>query len=309
MDIIYDLIESQASSSFIVTIGNFDGVHLGHLAILSRMEELAKQKTLKKVAITFRNHPSDVLNPDHPIPQICTYDQKLRLLESAGVDIVVPLTFTAAFAKQTAQEFLQKVHSAYPIKHLVFGHDATIGSKRHGNRQTIQLLSDSQHYNVEYLPSLKITDHIVSSSQIRSFIAKGSLLEAEEFLGRKYSIAGQIQRGLAIGKNIGYPTLNISLEKLCLPPYGIYAVKVIHRNNILLGIASLGVAPTVRNDAVPLLEVHLFDHHEDIYGDSVEVLFFDFIRPEIKFNTIEEMQVAIAMDVHAAKHCLAAFLA
>ncbi len=303
MKIISSLQESlDAEKPIIATLGNYDGVHLGHQAILKKVTGLAHKEHGKSLVITFKNHPSSILNPSLPSLQICSFDHKIHLLEQAGIDLVVVLEFTREFAKQTPEEFLQKMLLAIPFKNLILGHDAVLGKGRTGNQAEIERLSQKLNFTVEYLPQLTMEDIIVSSSKIRQYLQQGDLLFVEKLLGRKFSMYGKVISGMKKGRVIGFPTLNFATKGLCLPPLGVYAVKVKSESELLLGVANLGVAPTVREDSEPLLEVHLLDCKEDLEGESLEVIFHQYIRPELKFPSLEALKEQIARDVGTAKN-------
>lgn len=289
-----------------LTIGNFDGVHLGHRAVLAKAAEIAKKESehTPVIAITFENHPSDVLRPHTHVPRLCTLKHRLKLLKEAGIDTVILLPFTKELSQMTAEEFLKLIQSRIQFSNLVLGHDATIGKERQGNRETIQKLAAANGFTVTYLDELTSEGTPVSSSRIRQLIQKGDLDHAEKLLGRKYAIFSTVEPGLGHGRKIGFPTANIELGGVCLPPFGVYAMRVKVKDKWLDGVANLGYAPTVRSDHKPILEVHLFDHQEDLYNHDVEAVFCAYLRPEMKFSDIEALKMQIAQDIAAAKEQL-----
>lgn len=292
------------SSPATITIGNFDGVHLGHHAMLSHLKELAKKNHSPTVVITFENHPSSILKPEAPSPCLCTLKHRLKLLEEEGVDLVILLPFTKELSQLSAEAFLNYIRKNLPFSHLVLGHDATIGKERQGNQHTIQKIAAANDFKVTYLDQVSVEGMPISSSKIRALVHQGKFAEAENLLGRPYSIYSSVERGLGHGRKIGFPTANIDLQGICLPPFGVYVVRVELGGAWYDGVANLGYAPTVRHDHKPILEVHLFSHHDDLYGHDVEVVFCNYLRPEIKFATIEELTQQIAHDVAQAKAML-----
>lgn len=288
----------------ILTVGNFDGIHLGHRAVLERLGILAKNQNGHSVVLTFSNHPSEVLRPGEKVLRLCTPKHKLRLLEELGIDAVILLVFSKEFSEQTAELFLKKLHDAIQFQHLVLGHDAVMGKDRQGNPQKIRDLAKKNHFQVEYISPVEIEGIPVSSSLIRQFVQKGEFASAEKMLGRKFSIYSTVETGGGKGKSIGFPTANIETEGLCLPPMGVYAVKVRYAGRELSGVANLGYAPTVRHDHKAILEVHLFEHDADIYGEEVEVIFYHFIREEKKFPNLEHLKHQIEHDIKTAKTLL-----
>lgn len=289
-----------ATASVVLTIGNFDGVHLGHQAVLDRVVTLAKRNGMRSAAITFDNHPSEVLRPGQRLFLLSTVAHKMKLLEELGIDFLILLTFTREFSEQSAETFLRRVRHCIPFSHLILGHDAALGKGREGNPQEVQALGKVMLFQVEYLAPFSVEGERISSSLIRTAVQQGDLDRAKALLGRGYSIYSQVIRGASRGTSLGFPTLNIDVTSLCLPPLGVYAVKVIGKNSTWKGVANLGTAPTVRSDNIPLLEVHLLGAREDLYGQNVEVLFQRYIRPEKKFQTIEELQEQIRRDIVVA---------
>lgn len=302
MQVLHSLPSSESKAPPVVlTIGNFDGVHLGHQAVLHRTTQLAKKHQHPSAVITFANHPSTVLRPQHPTPLLCSIEHKLQLLEKAGIDLLILLQFTEAFSKQSAEVFLHNVKHSVPFDHLILGSDAHIGKNREGDREVILLLSKSMGFKVEYLADYQLEGARVSSTLLREAIQKGDLSQVGKLLGRTYSIFSKVIKGHGRGASIGFPTTNLSVEGLCLPPLGVYAVSLWHRGVKHPGVANLGVAPTVRENASPLLEVHLFDKTIDLYDEFVDVHFHQFIRPEKRFASLEELKMQIAKDAAIAK--------
>lgn len=295
---------TKLTKPIVMTIGNFDGVHLGHLAVLKRLREVAKQQQSSCAALTFENHPSTVLRPNQPVSLLCTAQHKQHLLKQAHVDQVIVVKFTTEFAQQTAQEFLQHLYSQYPLSHLIFGYDTVLGKNRSGNRQQVEAIAKQLKVSVEYLEPFQVDGTIVSSSYIRTLIQQGNFSRAAQFLGRPFSIYAPVITGGARGKAIGFPTANIDVTGLCLPPLGVYAVQLIHHNKPMNAVANLGMAPTVRSDNKPLLEIHLLDHSIDLYGQQVEVVFFQYLRSEQKFPSIQHLQAQIQQDVANARSFL-----
>lgn len=284
-----------------LTIGNFDGVHLGHRTILKSLQEGAALEQLHSCVITFSNHPSEILRPNHPIPLLTSKEHKLRLLEKIGIDHVFMLDFTLPFSKQSAEVFLTKIHTACPFRRLILGANAKLGNDRQGNSPLMQTIAQNKHFTLEFLPLESTDEEPITSSRIRSSIQCAELEKAAKLLGRKYSILGTVIHGRGEGRKLGYPTLNLSLEGLCHPPLGVYPVTVIHNKTAYQGVANVGIAPTIRSDHVPLLEVHLLNETIDLYGQIVEVIFEDFFRPERAFATKEELVTQITADVEQAK--------
>lgn len=288
-----------------LTIGNFDGIHLGHQTVINKLKAVAKSDKIPSTLITFENHPAEILRPGQTILRLCTLKHRLKLLEEARIDVTVLLTFTQELAEQTAEAFIDTLQNAIPFSHLVLGHDARVGKDRQGDRHKIIELAKHHHFSVEYLEPFTYQGLPVSSSKIRETIQKGDFDLAEKLLGRKYSIYSMVKTGLGHGKKIGFPTANIDVSGLALPLYGVYAVKLVTNGNSFPGVANLGIAPTIRQENKPILEVHLFNSQEELYGKNVEVVFYKYLRPEMKFDSIDNLKKQIATDVEKAKLLLA----
>jgi riboflavin kinase/FMN adenylyltransferase len=286
----------------VITIGNFDGIHLGHQAIFNRVKEIALKKNKQSVVITFENHPKTVLKPDNPTASLCTIKHKLKLIEGMGIDQVILLPFTKDFAKQSADEFLQKVLNVTHFSDLILGEDAAIGRDREGNKEMVGILSSKFGFKVEYIPHVKLEGKRISSTSVRELVTKGLLEEAANFLGRPYSIYETVIKGLGLGKKLTYPTANLDVSNLCLPPFGVYVAELIFENQHIQGVANLGIAPTVRYNNKPVLEIHLFNFDQDLYGKDVEVMLHHYIRPEIRFENIDQLIEKISEDVSLAQN-------
>lgn len=302
MQIAYSLENlSPFSSPIALSIGNFDGLHLGHQTVLSHLLNLAKARHALSAVLTFSNHPSAVLRPEHKTPLLCTVAHKMHLLNQAGIDLTLLLPFTQAFSEQTAEEFLLSIKRVLPFQFLILGSDAHMGKNREGGQEIVTALSRSLNFHIEYLPDCYHNGERISSSLIRHHIQKGDFAQAAILLGRPYSIYGPVLKGQGKGASLGFPTANLSVENLCLPPLGVYAVQVSVDGHYHSGVANLGFAPTMRQEASPLLEVHLFEHHDILYEKTIDVAFLRFIRPEKRFHSLEELRHQISLDVKAAK--------
>lgn len=285
----------------VVTIGNFDGMHLGHQSIIRRLKNIASQKNKQSVVVTFENHPSWVLKPDQPVATICTVKHKLKLLEEAGIQQVILLPFTKEFAQQSSDEFLQKLHNATTFSDLIMGDDASIGKDREGDPRTLKILAAKFGFQIEYLPQISFEGKRITSTLIRDLISKGKLDEVSKYLGRPYSIYETVIKGLDLGKKHKFPTANLDVTHLCLPPLGVYVSQLTFGGQRFNGVANLGIAPTVRYNNKPVLEIHLFDFKEDLYGKDVEVFLNHYLRPEARFDSIDKLTEQISKDVTDAK--------
>lgn len=301
MNIIDKLETSLIPSPCVLTIGNFDGLHLGHQAVLDTVKTIAKLHDIQSGVITFVNQPAQVLYPHKKIVQICTLKHKIKLIEKHGIDQLILLQFTKELSEKTAEEFLQEMRQKIPFTHLILGYDATLGKDRQGDRKQIEVMSKVLGFEVQYLEPLTLHHQPISSTRIRGSIQQGDFKQASTLLGREYSIYSTVIPGLKMGRTIGFPTANLNVAALCLPPYGVYAVRVKIDGKILHGVANLGFAPTIRQDKDPTLEIYLFDTSLHLYDEAIEVFFQAYIRPEKKFDSIPELQKQIQDDIAWAK--------
>ena len=295
---------SGISKPVVMSIGNFDGVHLGHQAIIRCMRQTAQQENAPTAIVTFKNHPSQILRPYHAASLLTSPEQKTALLQKFGVDIVMMLTFDHDFANQTAEIFIQKLMHALPFRHLVLGYDAKLGKERQGDKAVLEALGKKLGFTLEIVEPLLADGQPVSSSAIRMALQNDDFASAVAMLGRKYSIFATVIKGEGTGKTIGVPTANCEVHGLCLPSFGVYAVTVLFQGQKLPGVANLGFAPTVLPRHVPLLEVHIFDQKINLYGCTIEVVFEEFIRQEIRFPSIEQLKEQIRQDIETAKKIL-----
>lgn len=288
------------SSPCVLTIGNFDGVHLGHQSVLERVKAVARQSSAQTAVLTFSNHPANVIYQS-PASLLCTMEHKVQLLDKEGIDLLILIPFTQELAAQSAATFLSTIKQALPFDALILGNDATLGKNREGDRETVQAISKDLNFKVEYLTDCSIGGIRISSSKIRECIRQGNFAQAEHMLGRPFSIYAPITKGAGRGSQIGFPTANIAVNDLCLPPLGVYAVTLKHLGKEYYGVANLGLAPTLRNDHKTIFEVHLFDHTSSLYDEPVEVIFNKYIRPEQRFEGVEQLKEQISKDVQTAK--------
>ncbi|MCB1181405.1 MAG: riboflavin biosynthesis protein RibF [Chlamydiia bacterium] len=271
-----------------LTFGNFDGVHLGHLAILKTL----KQVTNHTVVITFLNHPKEILQGEPPL-RICTHAHKIDLLKKNGVNTLISLPFTKELSHLSAKEFLSKIKLNIPFTQLILGDDARFGYQRDGTQETIQEIGKELDFSFLFLKPQTYDNFPISSSRIRKCIQEGDLILIKKLLGRPYSVRGSVISGAGRGRQMGYPTANLKTDGLVLPPMGVYAVSIEGK----VGIANLGLAPTFGEGGNPLLEVHIINQNLSIEGE-IEVTFERFLRKETKFESIEALRVQIEKDIN-----------
>lgn len=288
----------------ILTIGNFDGVHLGHQAILKKIVSRAKEAGGSSIVFTFEPHPLKVIAPDKDIRLITSCDEKTRLLEDAGVDAVICANFTREFAEQDSDEFVKNVlHEKIGVAEIYIGHDYAFGKGRKGTISHLKELGKRYGFYVGVIEPVVIDDAVVSSSRIRQMILDGNVDNAARLLGRNYALTGIVVKGAGRGRKLGFPTANIELPSELIPKDGVYAVKVKKGDKAYDGVANIGNKPTFKNERFGV-EAYLFDFNESLYNETLEIEFVKRIRNERAFKNAEELIAHMKDDVSAAKEIL-----
>ena len=286
-----------------LAIGVFDGVHLGHRAVLARALADAQSGSGTAVAVTFDPHPLRVLRPEQAPRLLTSTGHKIRLIRSLGISHLLVIPFDHDFAATPPEVFIHALaSSARPLREICVGHEWSFGKGRAGNLALLQKLGGQLGFSEVGVPPVTIDGQIVSSTLIRGAVESGDLATAARLLGRDYTVLGTVVKGDRIGRKLGFPTANLAAHNEQFPPNGVYAVQVQRNGETLRGVANIGVRPTVAHaTGERLLEVHLFDFAEDIYGQDLEVTFRKFLRPEQKFPNLEALKAQITHDVAAAR--------
>lgn len=289
----------------VVTIGNFDGVHLGHREIFRKLKSSAKEIGGVSVVITFDPHPLKVVPSTRTISLINTLDEKITLIEASGIDFLLIINFDPAFAAMSAADFVERILvGKIGLKRLIIGYDYAFGKQREGNVSLLKKLGLQFTFDVEELLPISDGSIIYSSSLIREMIADGAVAEVVRYLGRNFSIAGRVVHGANRGKALGFPTANIATDKELIPADGVYAVKVKIEDRLYDAACNIGFNPTF--DSVrKTIEVFIFDLDEDLYGKEIRVYFFERLRSEQRFDSINELAAAITADVARCRKILA----
>ena len=284
----------------IVTIGTFDGVHIGHQKILSRLHELKKTLDLTSVVLTFSPHPRKVLFPKQKDLKLITLvDEKLELLQKNNLDVAVVYPFDISFSQLDAEEYIKKILvKQLNVKHLVIGYDHKFGKNREGNSEILKQFSDKYNFTVEEISAKDIDSINISSSKIRHNIDEGNIELANNYLGHYFFINAQVVKGKQLGNTIGYPTANLKLrdEDKLIPKIGVYFVEAVYETINYYGMMNVGTNPTVTDDLSLKLEVNIFDFDKDIYGKSIKIKFVKRIRDEIKFSNLNELIKQLHLD-------------
>ena len=290
----------------VVTIGNFDGVHIGHLSLFQRVKDLAETMEGESIIITFYPHPIKVLSPSNGPPLITTHEQKMHLIEAAGIDVFVVIEFTPEFAIMGASDFVQEIiHAKIGARAVVVGPDYRFGHKREGDIPALTRMGRELNFEVHVVPDINLNGVEVSSSTIRKFVTGGDLKRAREMLGRNYQVAGKVVRGRDRGgRLLGFPTANLQLFDELTPKPGVYATEVLIEGRLYDGATNIGYSPTFDNGAFSV-ETHILDFSEDIYGKTIQVRFIERLRDEKSFSGAEELSIQIQKDVERAREILA----
>ncbi|HEY1031252.1 MAG TPA: bifunctional riboflavin kinase/FAD synthetase [Flavipsychrobacter sp.] len=307
MAIFYNTDTLPAFKDAVITIGTFDGVHMGHKVILQQIVKHAKEAGGESILITFEPHPRKLIAPDQPLKILTPLEQKLQLVLNEGVDHVVVAPFTQAFAGLSAEAYIKDFLVAkFKPKAIVIGYDHRFGHDRAGDIDLLKKYAATHSYTVYEIPAQLIEEAAVSSTKIRNAIQAGHVSEATQMLGRHYSITGTVISGAKLGRTIGFPTANVQPQDAdqLIPEKGVYAVQLQWKGQAYNGMLNIGNRPTVSNELILHIEAHLFDFNEDIYNEMVEIIFVQRLRDEVKFPSLDALKEQLQKDKAAAMHAL-----
>jgi riboflavin kinase/FMN adenylyltransferase len=289
----------------VITIGNFDGVHIGHRQIFEKVIADARHLGGPAAVMTFEPHPKQVLHPERrPFYLITTIAEKLRLIEAAGVDAVWLVPFSLEFAARTATSFVEDILiGGLAIRKVTIGHDYTFGRGREGNETFLKEMGRKRGFAVDVVNAFRIGEKIISSTVIREAILAGEVSQAAAMLGRPYNLAGLVVVGHRRGAGLGFPTANLEPEKVLVPARGVYAVRALASGGSYAGVLNIGENPTF-GDGRRSVEVHLLDFSGDLYGEPLEVKFIERLRGEVKFDGPDALVAQIRKDIDQARQIL-----
>jgi riboflavin kinase/FMN adenylyltransferase len=298
---------TQLSGPIFLAIGVFDGVHLGHQAVISTSARHAHSSDGTPVVVTFDPHPAKVLRPQDAPHLLTATQHKIALIRNLGVAHLLVIKFNRDFAATPPEEFVSRlVEYSKPLREICVGHEWSFGKDRAGNLDLLKKLGARLNFNVVGIPPVTANGNVVSSTAIRQAVETGDLKKAAEMLGREYTILGTVMHGEAVGNKIGYPTANLSAHSEQFPPNGVYFAEAWIQGVQHHGVINLGVRPTVaRGQPQRTLEIHLLDFDQDIYGEDVEVRFLQYLRPEKKFDSLDALARQINTDVKQARELCA----
>ena len=295
---------TQKFDNTILTLGNFDGLHLGHQELVKMIIRRAKEAGAVSMVVTFRPHPLKILAPDKCPPLISIYEEKIRLFERLGIDVLVKIPFTLEFSAMSPEGFVRDVLcSTLGAREIFVGYNYRFGRGREGDIQTLKTLGRKYGFAVKEIEQLAVDGEVVSSTKIRALLREGQVEHAAKLLGRTYAVTGIVVKGDGRGKSLGFPTANIAPKHSIVPADGVYAVRLMVRERTYDGIANIGMRPTF-NKQTSAIEVHVFGFNEDIYGEDISLYFIKKIREEMKFKDAAALVRRIRSDIESAKDIL-----
>ncbi|MDU5106113.1 MULTISPECIES: bifunctional riboflavin kinase/FAD synthetase [unclassified Clostridium] len=301
MIVIDDIIMDNKKSDNYVALGSFDGLHYGHLSLVRKTVELAREKNGKSMVFTYKNHPKTIIKPDSVPKIIMDLDTKLEYLEEENVDIVILRSFTKEFMSMEAEDFIKLLCEDYNVKGIVVGFNFRFGHKNLGDINLLKNLQNKYGYELFIMEPYTYKGNAISSTRIRECILEGEVKEATNMLSKPYLIKGKVIHGKQLGRTIGVPTANLEFnDKMVIPGKGVYYTNVKYNGRVFKGITSVGNNPTVNGKELTI-ETFILDFDEMIYGEELKVYFIEKIRGEIKFDSLDELVAQIKRDEDFAR--------
>ena len=292
-----ELARLSSKQDMLLTIGVFDGVHLGHKYLLSQLTERARQQGLLSGVVTFRQHPQAVLSPQTGLPFLTNLAERINLLENEGVEAVIPLSFTGELAQLSAHQFVSLLKRYLRMRGLVIGPDFTLGQNRAGNIDSLRTLGQDMNFTVTVVSPIMINGEVVSSTAIRDALANGDMKRALNLAGRPFSLNGRVISGTGQGLKLGFPTANLDLApEQAIPADGIYATWAYIDSKAYQSMTNIGKRPTFGGSR-RTVEVHVLDYHGDLYGHELKIDIMAQLRSEQRFDTVDELKKQIAEDI------------
>ncbi|UPZ16554.1 bifunctional riboflavin kinase/FAD synthetase [Flavobacterium humidisoli] len=298
MKLFHSINDFQSTKKTILTLGTFDGVHIGHKKILERITENTENGKYESLVLTFFPHPRMVLQEKSEIRLLNTIGEKIKLLEATGIENLIVHPFNESFSRLTAEEFVRTILvEKFQIQKIIIGHDHRFGRNRTANIDDLIAFGIEYGFEVEQISAEEIEDVSVSSTKIRKALNEGNMALANEYLGYNYFLNGTIVKGKQLGRTIGFPTANINIEEdyKLIPKIGVYVVKATINDETLFGMMNIGFNPTV-NGEKQTIEVHLFNFDKDIYDQNIEVSLLHYIRDEQKFSSVDALKAQLNQD-------------
>ena len=288
----------------VITIGNFDGIHLGHQKIFKEVKQRSSELKGDSIVYTFEPHPLNILSPHKKVPLITSFSEKIKLIEKSGIDIVICEDFTPEYANLSPRRFVKDILlDKIGCKAVFVGHDYAFGKGRKGNIDALKQLGKELVFEVHVVDAVKVDTILVSSTKIRDTIQKGDVKKVASLLGRNYSISGKVGKGKNRGKGLGFPTANLKSVEEIHPKPGIYAVHVFYGDHPYPGVVNIGFNPTFADHSLSI-EVHILDFNRDIYDEYIRISFIERLRNEKAFDTPAKLVLQIKKDVEMAREIL-----
>jgi len=288
----------------LLTIGVFDGVHLGHKYLLSQLKEHARQRNLLSGVVTFRQHPKKALLHRPKLLFLTNFDQRISLLKDEGIDAIIPLSFTHELAQLSPRQFVSLLQKYLRIQGLVIGPDFALGQNREGNIDALRALGQDMNFSVNVVPPVRINGEVISSTAIRSALSKGDMNRVHNLIGRLFNLQGRVVTGAGRGMKLGFPTANLDIDQeQALPADGIYATWAYIDGKNYPSVTNIGKRPTFE-DGQRTVEVYILDYHSDLYQHELRINIVERLRGEKRFDTAEELKRQIAEDVKQGKAIL-----
>ncbi len=299
-----ELAKFKPQKKTLLSIGIFDGVHLGHQRLLSHLKQEAESKGCLSGVVTFKTHPESVLSPGTTIPWLVQLEDRIALIREIGIDIIAVLSFTLELSQLSAREFVQILKNSLRMCGLIVGPDFALGRNREGNIESLRALGRELGYSVEVFPPITLDGTVISSSTIRQLLLQGDIRRVEKLVGRRFTIKGQIVTGDRRGTRLGFPTANLQIEPdQALPADGVYATIAYIDGQPLLAVTNIGVRPTFSGDK-RLVETHVLDYDGNLLGQQLKIEFLERIREERRFATAEDLKAQINRDIERARKIL-----
>ena len=291
-----------------VTLGFFDGLHIGHTALISRCVDFARMHGLSADVFTFRDNPRNVMTGKLAVPRLLSETEKLKRLKALGVDRIFDFDFADGFHAMPPEAFAKNlIKEAFRAEAVFCGADFRFGANASGDAARLRALGREYGFEVYILDSVNLDGHIVSSTLIRHLVNSGETERASRFLGRKYGLSGVVEKGKEIGRGFGFPTANIFPDpRLTLPARGVYVTETLAKGAVYNSVSNVGVNPTIAEGNAVRVEAHLLDHDVSLYGEKITVLFRKMLRPERRFENIEALKRQVSSDIEAARQFFAA---
>jgi riboflavin kinase/FMN adenylyltransferase len=304
MSVEKELARLSADNDMLLTIGVFDGVHLGHRYLIAQLKELARQQGLLSGVVTFRRHPQEVLSPQTKLPFLTDLAQRTNLLKNEGVEAIITLSFTRELAQLSARQFVALLMKYLRMRGVVIGPDFALGQNREGNTDALRRLGQKMGFSVTVVPPIIIDGEVVSSTAIRKALAQGDMKRVQNLVGRPFSLHGRVIPGARRGIELGFPTANLDIDpEQALPAEGVYVSRAHIDDQAHPSVTNIGQRPTF-GGGERVVEVYLLDYHSDLYGKELTIDIIERLRGEKKFDTPEELKKQIAEDVKQGKAVL-----